>query len=123
MSPAKVIEILIIENQSIIFFASKIFGLFHLYQFILININKSRIYVTDQFIDLDNYKELFNYFDSSFFYKAYKPRFPQRIYDFKGDCFLAIRNKDIIIHHPFETFDVVVNFLNQAAEDKKCSYN
>ena len=82
------------------------------------NINKSRIYVTDQFIDLDNYKELFNYFDSSFFYKAYKPRFPQRIYDFKGDCFLAIRNKDIIIHHPFETFDVVVNFLNQAAEDK-----
>ena len=83
-----------------------------------LSINKSRIYITDQFIDLDNYKELFNYFNSTFFYKRYKPRFPQRIYDFKGDCFLAIRNKDIIIHHPFETFDVVVNFLNQAAEDE-----
>ena len=83
-----------------------------------LSINKSRIYTTDQFIDLDNYKELFNYFNSTFFYKPYKPRFPQRIYDFKGDCFLAIRNKDIIIHHPFETFDVVVNFLNQAAEDE-----
>ncbi len=83
-----------------------------------LSINKSRIYITDQFIDLDNYKELFNYFNSTFFYKPYKPRFPQRIFDFKGDCFLAIRNKDIIIHHPFETFDVVVNFLNQAAEDE-----
>ncbi len=83
-----------------------------------LRINKSRIYITDQFIDLDNYKELFNYFNSKFFYKPYKPRFPQRIYDFKGDCFLAIRSKDIIIHHPFETFDVVVNFLNQAAEDE-----
>ncbi len=83
-----------------------------------LSINKSRIYTTEQFIDLDNYKELFNYFNSMFFYKPYKPRFPQRIYDFKGDCFLAIRNKDIIIHHPFETFDVVVNFLNQAAEDE-----
>ena len=83
-----------------------------------LSINRSRIYITDQFIDLDNYKELFNYFNSTFFYKPYKPRFPQRIFDFKGDCFLAIRNKDIIIHHPFETFDVVVNFLNQAAEDE-----
>ncbi len=82
-------------------------------------IDKSRIYKTDGFIDLDNYRELFNFFDRSLFYKSYEPRFPQRIYDFKGDCFLAIRNKDIIVHHPFETFDVVVNFLNQAAHDEK----
>ena len=74
-----------------------------------LSINKSRIYITDQFIDLDNYKELFNYFNSTFFYKPYKPRFPQRIYDFKGDCFLAIRNKDIIIHHPFDTLAWVIN--------------
>ena len=82
-----------------------------------LGVHEAAVIKTDGIIGIDGLAEIVDEDRPDLKFDAYSPRYPERVREHDGDVFSAIREKDIIVHHPYESFEVVVDFIRQAAAD------